>query len=213
MAKRKLGTRTPWTKLCCGLAALSFTLVSFTLVSACGTPTEDATQEAVTAAAGLEVRAAQATSTGDMGAVYLTVVNPGPEDDRLLRVETTAARAAETHETVNEDGMLRMVARPEGFAVPAGGSLALQPGGKHIMLVAPQLPTGEAAAIALTLHFEQAGAIEVEVPVTALPGLGHEGHDMGHDGHDMGHDGHEMGNDEMGDDEDAAAPMSGDNHG
>ena len=24
----------------------------------------------------------------DMGAVYLTVVNPGPESDRLLRVET-----------------------------------------------------------------------------------------------------------------------------
>ena len=116
------------------------------------------------AAGTLEIRDPRASLMPDMGVVYLTVVNPGPEADRLLRVETGAARAAETHESLHEDGMVRMVARPEGFEVPAGGTLELGPGGKHIMLIEPR---AEAAAggIPLTVHFERAGAIEVKAEV------------------------------------------------
>ncbi|HEV2846142.1 MAG TPA: copper chaperone PCu(A)C [Thermoanaerobaculia bacterium] len=120
----------------------------------------------------LEVRQPRATLlTPDMGVAYLTVVNPGPAGDRLLRVETGAARLAETHETVEENGVMRMLPRPEGFEVPAGGTLELQPGGKHIMLVEPRAPEG-ASRIGLTLHFERAGAIQVEAalsPVGEMP--------------------------------------------
>jgi copper(I)-binding protein len=116
----------------------------------------------------LEVREARASLMPGMGVAYLTVVNTGPSGDRLVRVETAAARAAETHETVEENGVMRMRARPGGFEVPAGGSLELQPGGKHIMLVEPVAPEAAAGAIRLTLHFERAGAIEVRAPLTAM---------------------------------------------
>jgi copper(I)-binding protein len=106
-----------------------------------------------------------------MGAVYLTVVNPGPGSDRLLRVETAAARRAETHETLEENGVMRMVPRPEGFEVPAGGTLELKPGGKHIMLVEPQEPAR--GKIGLTLHFERAGAVQVEAELSAMGEAGH----------------------------------------
>jgi periplasmic copper chaperone A len=144
------------------------------------------------AAAGLEVREPRASLQQDTGAVYLTVVNPGPEGDRLLRVETAAARLAETHESVVGDGgVVRMVARPEGFEVPAGGTLALEPGGKHVMLIEPRAAAG-ATGIALTLHFERAGAIEVQAALAspASPAMDHSGHDMDHSGHSMDHGAH-----------------------
>jgi protein SCO1/2 len=118
--------------------------------------------EAKAAGSALEIRDARAKLFPNNGAVYLTVVNPGASPDRLLRVETAAAGAAETHETIDDGGVMRMKARPEGFEVPAGGTLTLAPGGKHLMLVEPKPPAAGTKAIALTLHFERAGAVEVE---------------------------------------------------
>ena len=115
----------------------------------------------------LEVRDARAVLYPATGAVYLTVVNSGAESDRLVRVETSAARSAETHESVEDGDVMRMVPRPDGFEIPAGGSLALAPGGKHVMLVdlAPRAPG--ARAIPLILHFARAGTIGVEARLVA----------------------------------------------
>ena len=164
------------------LPGLCLCLALSGMASGCGAP--DAPKAEETTSAGLEVREATATLLPDMGAVYLTVVNPGPDGDRLLRAETGIAQAAETHETVEENGVMRMVARPEGFEVPAGGTLELRPGGKHIMLLAPQAPARAAASIPLTLHFERAGAVEVQAAVSS--GTEHEGMDHGDHG-DHGH--------------------------
>ena len=148
------------------------TLALAILAMACGAPAGTPDK--------LEVQLARANLMPEGGAVYFTVVNPGPEADRLLRVETGAARAAETHESVVENGVVRMVARPEGFEVPAEGELVLEPGGKHVMLISPQ--TADAGGkIALTLHFERAGAVQVQAEVSAPMDDGHEHHE-GHEG-------------------------------
>lgn len=86
-----------------------------------------------------------------MGAVYFVVDNPGSVPDRLLGVSTSQAERAELHETVDEDGVMRMVPRPEGLEIPAGGRLELAPGGAHVMLVNPAPRDG---VIELTLSFE-----------------------------------------------------------
>jgi copper(I)-binding protein len=98
---------------------------------------------------------------GGMGAVYLLIQNPGGEADRLLAVSTPAAAVAEIHESLEEDGMMRMVAHPDGFEVPAGSSVELAPGGKHIML----LKASAEGSMTLTLHFEKAGEVTVEAKV------------------------------------------------
>ncbi|MFY9826313.1 MAG: copper chaperone PCu(A)C, partial [Thermoanaerobaculia bacterium] len=121
----------------------------------------------------IEVRQARATLTPGMGAVYLTVVNRGAQSDRLVRVESAVAQAAEPHESREEKGVITMVEHPEGFEVPARGTLELQPGGKHIMLVAPRTFAAVNGTIPLTLHFEHAGAVEVRARVAA-PGGGAE---------------------------------------
>jgi len=128
------------------------------------------------ASADLEIREPRVTLTLDAGSVYFSVVNPAARGDRLLRVETAAAERAEAHESVEENGVVRMVARPEGFEVPAGGTLELQPGGKHIMLIGPQIAADAAGPVALTLHFERAGAIEVQAALSRMEGMDHSGH-------------------------------------
>ncbi|HXU33250.1 MAG TPA: SCO family protein [Thermoanaerobaculia bacterium] len=124
------------------------------------------------AAARLEIRDARAQLFASNGTIYFDVVNPGASPDRLLRVETAAAKAAEAHETIDDGGVMRMKARPEGFEVPAGGTLSLSPGGKHLMLVDPQPPAAGAKSIPLTLHFERAGAIEVQARLDGANGGG-----------------------------------------
>ena len=144
----------------------------------------------------LEVREPRATLTPDAGAVYLTVVNPGPREDRLLRVETAAARGAQIHETIEDNGVMRMVAHPEGLAVPAAGRLELQPGGKHIMLIGPHVPAGLGGTMGLTLHFEHAGAIEVQAVLAGMGGMDPGGHTMDHGSMDhegMDHEGMDHG--------------------
>jgi copper(I)-binding protein len=116
----------------------------------------------------IEVQEVRATLTPSMGAVYLTVVNHGAQSDRLLRVECSVAEAAEFHESREEKGMMTMVPHPDGFEVPAGGTLALQPGGKHVMLVAPRMFAASGGTIPLTLHFARAGSVEAQAKVAAL---------------------------------------------
>jgi copper(I)-binding protein len=151
-------------------------LAALAAITGCGRP---AGGPGATETGRLEIREPVVTLTGASAAAYFTVVNPGRQGDRLLRVETAAARRAETHESVEEDGMVRMVARPEGFAVPAGGTLELAPGGKHVMLVEPLAPEAGAETVRLTLHFERAGAVEVEAALQRVGGMDHSGHAMG----------------------------------
>jgi len=131
------------------------------LIAACGGPAPAPEQPA----AELAVHDARATLLGDTGAVYLRIDNPGSDADTLLRVETPQASAAEFHESLEEDGVVRMQAHPEGFEVPGGGALEFAPGGKHIMLIGPAPLAEGAETFPLTLYFERAGAVEIAVTV------------------------------------------------
>lgn len=101
------------------------------------------------------------------GAAFLTVTNTGDLADRLTGARTDAAEKAQLHTHVHEDGVMKMLHVQDGFEIAAGESLALERGGDHVMLMglAPLDPEG---TLNLTLIFENAGEIEVELPV-ALP--------------------------------------------
>lgn len=120
----------------------------------------------------LEILEPRAQLMPGMGAVYLRVVNTGQQGDRLVSIETPIAGVVETHESIEEDGVMRMVAHPEGFEIPPNGTVDLAPGGKHAMLIDPQTPA-EGATIPLTLHFETSASIEVEAKLMTMEGMGH----------------------------------------
>jgi copper(I)-binding protein len=98
------------------------------------------------------------------GAAYLTLSNAGSETDRLVAVESTAAKKTEIHTHSMENGVMKM--RPvEAAEVPPGAPVVFQPGGLHVMLMGLKAPLAEGESFPLILVFEKAGRIEVSVKV------------------------------------------------
>lgn len=101
------------------------------------------------------------------GAAYMRIVNTGSAPDVLIGAEAAdVAGMVEIHETTMEGGMARMHA-VHRFEVPAGGTLELKPGGKHIMLMNLKRELKPGDRFTLTLRFERAGSIPVVVEVRA----------------------------------------------
>lgn len=100
------------------------------------------------------------------GAAFMILKNGGAEDDRLIAVASDVAERVELHTHIqNAEGVMRMVRVEDGFPVPAGGMHALQRGGDHVMFLGLQRPLAQGDVIELTLTFEKAGDVTVEVPV------------------------------------------------
>ena len=107
-----------------------------------------------------------ATPMSRSGAAFMLIENTGEADDRLIGAATDAAEMAELHTHVeSDDGVMRMVEVEEGFAIPAGDSHALARGGDHVMMMGLTRRLEHGDTITLTLTFEQAGEITLEVPV------------------------------------------------
>ena len=96
-------------------------------------------------------------------AAYLTIASAGSAD-RLVGATTPAAGTVEIHTTVSEAGSQHMMRAAE-LALPAGGSVRLEPGGQHLMLIDLKTPMVPGTKVALSLRFAEAGTVEIDVPV------------------------------------------------
>lgn len=105
---------------------------------------------------------------GGNGAIYFTVMNGTAQADRLMAVESDVAATTAMHESIDENNVIRMEPRPDGFEIPAGGSVELAPGGKHVMLTNVKQPLTEGESIAITLRFDHANPMSVTVPILGL---------------------------------------------
>jgi periplasmic copper chaperone A len=108
-------------------------------------------------------------------AVYFVVRNSGDAADRLLRVGTSAADKAELHEHVHADGVMTMQ-QVQVVEVPAGGEVRFEPMGYHVMLFGVKQQAKEGQRIPLTLTFEKAGVIELDVAVQKDPPAAEHAH-------------------------------------
>ncbi len=99
---------------------------------------------------------------GRPAAVYLTIVNHGRADDRLVAASSAFAERIEIHRQSMTDGISRM-RRLETLEISAGTEVTLQPGGIHLMLIGPG--PEKIGSFPLTLNFEVAGEIEIEVAI------------------------------------------------
>lgn len=118
------------------------------------------------------LRARPAPLAGGNGAIYFTVINGTDAEEQLLAASSPAAEAVELHETVDDNGVMRMMHQPEGFVIPPGGTLELMPGGKHVMLIGLAEPLDVGDTVDLTLTFAQAGDQVFNVPVMEIEGTG-----------------------------------------
>ncbi|WP_068828537.1 copper chaperone PCu(A)C [Pseudomonas sp. BMS12] len=97
-------------------------------------------------------------------AAYFVLHNKGNSADRLTSASTPVAEKAELHQHIHQDGLMKMQ-QVQTVDVPAGGEVQFAPMGYHVMLfgLKQQLKDGE--RFPLTLHFDKAGDVQVEVAV------------------------------------------------
>ncbi len=137
------------------------------------------------AAAEIVVHDAYARSASPVarsGAVFMVLENTGDTADRLVAAATDAAARVELHTHIeNAEGVMRMVEVKDGFEVPAGGRHALRRGGDHVMLMGLAAPLEQGETLPLTLTFEQAGEVTLDVVVDS------ERRPAGHGGMHHGH--------------------------
>lgn len=96
---------------------------------------------------------------------YLTIVNTGTTDDRLLGGSSPVAERFEIHVSSVVDGVARMRPVKEGITISAGSTVKLEPGAAHIMFEKPTQRPAEGEKFKATLQFQKAGAVEVEFVV------------------------------------------------
>ena len=107
----------------------------------------------------------------ETGAAYFRVENRG-EADRIVSIASSVAERAELHAHEMEEDVMKMRRLPS-VEVPAGGGLAFEPGGLHVMLIGLEEPLAAGESFAMTIHFESAGALEARVHVRSFDESGH----------------------------------------
>lgn len=106
------------------------------------------------------------TPMAKSGAAFMTIMNQSGQDDHLLSVSSQIASRTELHtHKDNGEGVMQMLHVEEGFALPNGGMLQLARGGNHVMFMGLTERLEHGKVFSLTLSFEKAGDVVVEVPV------------------------------------------------
>ncbi len=100
---------------------------------------------------------------GGNGAAYFRLVNNGNEADTLLSVDSPLA-TAEIHQTVMKENDVMGMEPVDSVRIPAKGEVEFKQGGLHIMLISLKQPLATGDTIPLTLQFERAGELKVELP-------------------------------------------------
>lgn len=103
-------------------------------------------------------------------AAYFVIHNGGKTDDRLLSVNSPIAPEAQLHEHVMQGDLMKMQQVPS-VEIPAGGNVTFAPMAYHVMLLNPtdRSLLSDGKRFPLTMHFEKAGDVTVEVSVQKKP--------------------------------------------
>jgi len=112
------------------------------------------------------------------GGGFMTIANKGKVADRLTGGSSEIAAQVQIHTMSMDGGVMRMRRLKDGAAIPAGGSLALKPGGIHIMFMGLKRPLKQGEMIPVTLDFARAGKVKVAFKVESVTygGTRHDRH-------------------------------------
>lgn len=134
----------------------------------------------------IEITSAWARATpakAPAGAAYVTVANTGATTDNLIGAAAAGvSKVAELHTHVQQGDVMRMMA-VGSIELQPGKSVAMGPGGLHIMLINLNQPLKEGTSFPLELTFAQAGKVNVTVDVLPVGSPGPAAAAPAHQGH------------------------------
>ena len=99
-----------------------------------------------------------------VAAAYMVLRNKGSESERLLAASADIAKRVELHESKKENNVMTMQ-KQDSIEIPAGGEVVFQPGGLHVMFMGLINPLEIDQQYPLTLTFEKAGTVTIDVTV------------------------------------------------
>lgn len=102
-------------------------------------------------------------------AAYMIIDNPGTVPATITRITSPDFRRTELHRTQVENGVAGMVPLSE-LEIPAGGSVALLPGGIHLMLFDPLHPLRAGDSATLVIHDREGDRVTVQAFVARHTG-------------------------------------------
>lgn len=139
------------------------TLIAAVLALSCGTALAQAVQ--------VEQPWARPTVPGQAaGGGFLRIIG-GAGPDRLVGARADVAGRVELH-TMTMDGNVMRMRQVDAIEVPARQTVELKPGGLHVMFMDLKAPLQTGSRFPLTLRFEKAGEVQVEVQVQVAPPAG-----------------------------------------
>ncbi|WP_412505143.1 copper chaperone PCu(A)C [Roseovarius sp. SYSU LYC5161] len=103
--------------------------------------------------------------TAIAGAAFMTIHNESAIADRLVAARSDVAERVELHTHVADGDVMRMIEVEEGFAIPAGEAHSLARDGDHVMFMGLRQPFEQGETITVTLTFEHAGEMTLEIPI------------------------------------------------
>jgi copper(I)-binding protein len=97
------------------------------------------------------------------GGIFLTIHNKG-DADRLVKATSPISERVELHTHINDNGVMKM-RETEAIDIAANGVTEFKSGGYHIMIFDVAKKPEKGTTIALTLTFEKAGPVDLNVIV------------------------------------------------
>lgn len=95
---------------------------------------------------------------------YMVLRNTGSSPDYLVAARADFSEAVELHTMVMQDNVMKMN-MVERIEIPAGGEVALAPGGFHVMFLGVNQELAAGTTAKVTLVLEQGGEITLDMPV------------------------------------------------
>ncbi len=99
-----------------------------------------------------------------MRAGYLTIENRGSNTATITGLQSDAFARIEMHETVMQDGLMKMV-EIRKLEIAPRAKVELIPGGKHLMLITPQRTLGRGDDVDITVNFADGNSMQTNLPV------------------------------------------------
>ena len=96
---------------------------------------------------------------------FVTIANTGQTDDRLIAAASPTAGVMQIHTMAMDGDVMVMREVTGGLPIPAEQTVVLQPSGLHLMFMQLTGPLTLGGEVAVTLSFEQAGQVELVLPI------------------------------------------------
>lgn len=106
----------------------------------------------------------EAPPTATVIAGFFQLKNNAQQDDYLISASTPVAKRVEIHTHEMSDGMMQMK-QIDRVKVAAQETVMFKPGGYHLMIFNPEKAYKQGERFPMTLTFQNAGEIKVELAV------------------------------------------------